>query len=868
MESNTKGLPSGTVTFLFTDIEGSTRLLRDVGEIYSDILDLHNELLREVWLRNGGVEVNTEGDAFFVAFAEAADALAAAVSAQRAIANAEWAHGQPVLVRMGMHTGYARPVADDYRALAVHQAARVVNAANGGQIFVTDEVIEAVDEGSLAAFDIVGLGRYRVQDFDTPVSLYSISMPGLAGDHRPARVRPADSHNLVRPQTSLVGRTTEQRELGDLLQPGTLVTLLGPGGAGKTRLSIEVGFNTVDRWPDGVWFVDLSPLSNGEVIATAIAGAVHAPSVLGNDALSDLVAHLAERSQLVVLDNCEHLIESAARVVHEILQRCPHVCVLTTSRIRLGMIAEQLYHLNPLSSDGEDSPAVELFVERAGLDPSSDRTGIVELCQHLDGLPLAIEIAATRAHLISPTEMQERLHTSISVVSSRDPTLPDRQRSLGRLLDWTTDILSPEERTALTRLSVIAGGFDQSLADAVVADELLPAEEVAELVWSLLDWSLIRRDLTSGGTRYSLFSTVRVHAIERSTEDEIGASRRRLADALLERVGPQRTLARALVSELGVELENVRGVVGHLDVHDEVARPLAWSIGQYHDVMGLFRTGIAEIGRCIEQRPAPGPDLVALLTLQADLHLRLGETDPAELLTARAAVLAADVGSAEWDDVGLVRTRGELALRAGDPSSAAQLADDALREGSQTPRGRARLWNLAAIARYTLGDIEASCAALDECLIAEEEAGLDTFLATTHGNYAEGLLQLGDQVGAARHQLAGLQFARSMGQAKNIAFACMLGARFAAASGDHVQAVRLETGADRILEEGGVFLYDRDTEERVALLDTARRALGVAEYERVARDGRTIQIDQLADETAEILQRTAASKKPLQEDEP
>jgi predicted ATPase/class 3 adenylate cyclase len=868
MESKTKGLPSGTVTFLFTDIEGSTRLLRDVGDTYSDILDLHNKLLREVWLRHRGVEVNTEGDAFFVAFANAVDALAATIDAQRAIATADWPHGRPVLVRMGVHTGYGRPIEDDYRALAVHQAARVVNAANGGQVFATDEVIEVVGEHSLAAFDIERLGRYRVQDFDAPVALYSISAPDLAGDARPARVRPADSHNLVRPQTSLVGRTAEQADLGELVRPGALITLLGPGGGGKTRLSIEVGFNTVDRWPDGVWFVDLAPLSTGEVVPTAIADAAHAPSVVGNDALSDLVAHLADRSQLLVLDNCEHLIEPVARIVHEILQRCRNVGVLATSRVPLGLISEKLYRLDPLSSDGEDSPAVKLFVERTGLDPSADLTSVVGLCQDLDGLPLAIELAATRAHLVSPTEMQERLRDSVAVVSSRDPTLPDRQRSLGRLLDWTIDILSPDERTTLTRLSVIGGGFDGLLAEAVIADDSLGVDEVPELVWSLVDWSLIRRDVTSGSTRYSMLSTVRTHVLQRANEDDVVASRRRLADALLDRVGPQRTLKRALITELGIELENVRGVVGHIDVPDKVARPLAWSIGQYHDVKGLHRTGIAEIGRCIEQRPEPGPDLVALLTLQADLHLRLGETTDAERITARAEAVAAEVGSAEWDDMGLARTKGELALRSDDPSNAARLADTALRTGLATPRGRARLWNLAAIAQYVLGDIEASCAALDECLIAEEEAGLDTFLATTHGNYAEGLLQLGDPVGAAGHQLAALEFARSMGQAKNIAFSCMLAARFAAGGGADDEAVRLQTGADRILDKEGVFLYERDAEQRTTLLETARRALGVVEYEKAVTVGQSIPIDQLADQTAEILQRTAAPMKLQPEDEP
>lgn len=868
MESNTKGLPSGTVTFLFTDIEGSTRLLRDVGDTFSDILDLHNKLLREVWVRHRGVEVNTEGDAFFVAFANAGDALAAAVDGQRAIATAEWPHARPVLVRMGMHIGYGRPIEDDYRALAVHQAARVVDAANGGQVFATDDVIEAAGEHSLDEFDIERLGRYRVQDFDAPVSLYSISAPDLAVDARPARVRPADSHNLVRPQTSLVGRAAEQADLGGLVRPGVLITLLGPGGGGKTRLSIEVGFNTVDRWPDGVWFVDLAPLSTGDVIPTAIADAVHAPSVLGNDGLSDLVAHLADRSQLLVLDNCEHLIEPVARIVHEILQRCRNVGVLATSRLPLGLIAEKLYRLDPLSSDGEDSPAVQLFLERTGLDPSTDLTSVVGLCQDLDGLPLAIELAATRAHSVSPTEMQERLRGSVAVVSSRDPTLPDRQRSLGRLLDWTIDILSTDERTTLTRLSVIAGGFDGLLAEAVIADDSLDADEVPELVWSLVDWSLIRRDVTSGSTRYSMLSTVRTHVLQRANEDVVVASRRRLADALLERVGPQRTLTRALITQLGIELENVRGVVGHIDVPDTVARSLAWSIGQYHDVKGLHRTGIAEIGRCIEQRPEPGPDLVALLTLQADLHLRLGETGPAARIMTQATTLAADVGTPPWDDMGVVRTTGELALRADDdPERAIRLAESALDDGSATARGEARLCNLLAIAHHTLGDVESACSALDRCLRAEEAAGLETFLANTHGNYAEALMQLGEPVGAAQHQLSALEYARSMGQTVNIAFACMVAARLSLEDGDALTAIRIQSGADEILAGEGYLLYAADEQQRRVLLESGRRELSGIEISQAEDAGRTTPTDQLADQSAAILQRRAESAPASREDD-
>jgi predicted ATPase/class 3 adenylate cyclase/tetratricopeptide (TPR) repeat protein len=852
--SMAKGLPSGTVTFLFTDIEGSTRILRDLGERYSDLLALHHRLLRDVWARHRGVEVLTEGDAFFVAFASAADALAAAVDGQRALAAAVWPTEQPIKVRMGLHTGHARPVDDDYRALAVHQAARVVDAANGGQILATAEAIALRGDVEI---EVTDLGHYRVRDFDEPIVLYRVSASDLGGDDRPPRVRPADSHNLVRPATSMVNRVIEQADLADMLRPGSLVTLLGPGGAGKTRLSIEVGLNVVERWPDGVWFVDLAPLSEGEVVPAAIALAVNAPSALGNDSRADVVAHLADRSMLLVLDNCEHLVEAVCRLVDELLEHCPGLGVLATSRSPLGLIGESLYRLHPLGVDDVDSDAIRLFVERSGFDVDADLRDVVGLCRAVDGLPLAIELAATRSHLLTPAEMTERIRTAVAVVSTRDPTVPDRQRSLDRLLDWSLDLLGPDERRVLTRLTVLADGFDVALAEAVAGDETVPVGRVPELVWSLIDWSLVVREVAAGSSRYTLLSTVRSYVLEGAAEAEVAAARRRLAEALLERFGPGHPLSRGWVTAMGAELENVRAVVGHPTIDDTVARSLAWSIGQYHDVTASYRSGIAEIARCVEQRPAPGPDLVALLTLQADLHLRLGEVADATGIVDRAAALAERVGVPAWDDMCVVRTKGELALRSHDAQTAARLAEDALRAGSATPRGEARVWNLLAIARNTVGDLAGASEALDHCLRAEEAAGLDTFLATTHGNYAEALMGLGDPEGAARHQLAALELARSMGQATLIAYSHMVAARFALEDGHAADAVRLQSAADSILAREGVSLYAGDEEQRVALLESARRDLGENAFERARADGESSHPDELADETEATLRRRA-----------
>ncbi len=850
-----KGLPSGTVTFLFTDIEGSTRILRDLGEGYDDLLDQHHQLLRSVWAQHRGVEVLTEGDAFFVAFANASDALLAAVEGQRALARTDWPTEQPIRVRMGLHTGYARPVDDDYRALAVHQAARVVDAANGGQVVATAEVIALRGDAEL---DVTELGRYRVRDFDEPIALYLVSAPDLDGDTRPLRVRPADSHNLVRPITSMVNRVTEQIDLADMTRPGHVVTILGPGGAGKTRLSIEVGLNVVERWPDGVWFVDIAPISEGEVVPMAIATAVSAPSVPGNDALSDVVAHLADRSMLLVLDNCEHLIEPISRTVNDLLERCPRLGVLATSRVPLGLIGETLYRLDPLGVNDIESDAVRLFVERSGLGPGADLSDVVGLCRAIDGLPLAIELCATRSHILTPAEMTERMRTDVAVVSTRDPTVPDRQRSLDRLLDWSLDLLGPDELRVLTRLAVLADDFDVALAEAVAGDETLPVARVPELVWSLIDWSLVVREVAAGSSRYTLLSTVRSYVLEGAAEPEVTGARLRLADALLDRLGPGRPLTRSWVAGMGVDLENVRAVVHHPAIADVVARSLAWSIGQYHDVTGSYRSGIAEIARCVEQRPSSAPDLVALLTLQADLHLRLGEVTDAAGIIDRAAAIAEQVGVPAWDDMCLVRTKGELALRSNDPETAARLAEDALRAGSATPRGEARVWNLLAIARNTMGDLPAASVALDHGLHAEEAAGLDTFLAATHGNYAEVLMALGDLEGAARHQLEALERSRSMGDSTVVAYSQMVAARFALDDGAAADAVRLQAGADVALAREGVSLYEGDEDQRLALLERAREAIGDPAYAQARIDGESSSPEQLADQTDAILRRRAS----------
>jgi non-specific serine/threonine protein kinase len=709
------------------------------------------------------------------------------------------------------------------------------------------------------------LGRFRVRDFDGPVDLFSASAPELPERATAPRVRPADGHNLLRPATSLVGRDPDLAAVGELARPGRAITIVGSGGVGKTRLAVEAALRISGAWGDGAWFVDLSPLMSPEVIPAAIADAIGAGSVPGGEVWADVCEHLRERHALVILDNCEHLVEPVGTAVAELLERCPGVGVLTTSRVPLGLRAERVYRLEPLPAGARDAPSVRLFLDRAALTAADDRDAIAELCAELDGLPLAIELAAARTSVLTPREIVTRLRRSASVIQSRDPTLPDRQRTLDRLLDWSYDLLEPATRTALRRLTAFAGSFDLEAAEHACAGGALDAADVPELLWSLVDSSLVVTEATAGATRYRLLTTVRAYAAQRTCPEERSRAIGRLSQLYVDRLGPWCATGRGWAGELALELDNVREVAAHV-ADDGVAQALAWSIGRYHDVTDGFRAGIEELGRWTQRLPAPGPNRVALLTLLADLHLRVAEPDRAQVLLDQAARLCDAVGAPEWDDAGLARTRGELALRRGDAAGAAAEAERAL-SAPHSPRGQARLFNLLGIALGTLGDVRGAARSFERELAAASEGGVEIFLATTNGNLAEAHLQLGDEVAAARHQGACLELAREQRQPVLIAFSMMIAARLVARRGEPWRAVVLQSAADRLLEQASYALYDEDVSVRAALVASSRAALGEERHRRAAAEGRSLDHEAAADLAAAVL-REVGSREPDQETVP
>jgi class 3 adenylate cyclase len=387
------------VSFLFTDIEGSTRIFASLGDAYHDLLADHNRLLRRVWVDHGGYEVRTEGDAFFVAFESAAKALDASVAAQRALHQYEWPLAAP-RIRAGVHSGLGVAVDDDYVALAVHQAARVVGAAHGGQCLATAATVELADGRSLA--ETRSLGPFRLRSFDEPVLLYQVSLAGEDLDFPPLRAVPADGHNIVRPLTTFVGRDGDLADVIRLIDESPLVTILGSGGVGKTRLAAEVGTRVASSFDGGVWLTDLSSTEPGGSVGSVVASAIGVQPG-GRDPVVALAESLGMARALLILDTCEHVRDSVREIANSLLGASPNLRILATSRAPLGLDYERVWQLKPLPVDEDGGEAERLFIDRIGRDPTpAEKEAVAELVQRLEGIPLAIELAAARARIASP----------------------------------------------------------------------------------------------------------------------------------------------------------------------------------------------------------------------------------------------------------------------------------------------------------------------------------------------------------------------------------------------------------------------------------------------------------------------------------
>ena len=868
--------PSGLVAFLFTDIEGSTKLVRSIGDDrFNDVIDRHDRLLRRIWTEHDGFEVNNDGDSFLVAFDGVATATNAAIESQLALARTSWPVGIDLRIRAGIHVGLAYPRNDNYHALSVHQAARVMNSANGNQIYLSGDAVAELDPGCDLpdGSRLRSLGRFQVRDFEQPLALYAIDLDDHPRSLVAPRAVPAERHNLLRPATPMLDRDGARADVLGRLAPGALVSIIGTGGIGKTRLAVEIGSAVVERWPDGVWMVELDSVGSPELLVGAVARSARIPHHPGVEPWTEVLDHLRDRQLLLILDNCEHLTAASARLAAELVATAPKIGVLATSREPLGLPNEEVVRLGALGCDDHPDADIELYLERAGAAAArADRSDVTELCRWLDGVPLAIELAAARAGVLDAGELVTALRTRAErpAAGHAGPFLrsnvgssfrPGRHRSLDDLLDWSYELLGPEEQLLLRRLSIFNSPVDLDLVAclAAVGDTGLDRYDAAELLWSLSSKSLVVVDESAGASRFRVVRSIRPPLTARLDTAEWNDTVSAAARHHLDRVGPDQVIDGRWVGRVGADLDNIRTVLTvESDLEPSIGQMLAWSLGRHADVIGEFELGIEELTGLIDRLTEPTPERVALLTLLADLHLRVGRLAQAERAVADAVALHTEVGAPTWDDGGLARSRGDIELRHHRPARAKQIAEQRLRDPISL-RARARLWNLIGLCEAAVGDERAAIHAFGNELERWEDEGLESSAVVAHGNLAEMHLRAGDWRQAAHHQRRSLELAGVLGHPVAVVFSLIVAARLAAEGQRWELAVRLQASADEMGSQLGIVLYDLDAELRTSLLVDATARIGAERVRDLEAEGRALAVDDAISIADEVLSETTGS---------
>jgi predicted ATPase/class 3 adenylate cyclase len=862
----TDALPRGSVTFVFTDIEGSTRLLRQLGEGYPAVLDQHRAVLRAAWVAHGGTEIKVVADACFAAFASSTDALVACSAAQDALTAARWPAGGTPRVRMGAHTGIAFPHDDDYIALAVHQAARVVDAAHGGQIVASEQAVAGADPDRLEASGVVvtDLGHYRLRDFDRPVALHQVTRVATAPSFPALRAVPADQHNIVAARTSFVGRAAEVADLGGRLAAGRVVTIAGAGGMGKTRLATEIGLRVAPAWTGGVWMVDLSSVTDAGRVVPAVATTLGV-SATSADCLDDIVAYLASRHVLLILDNCEQVVATCASVVATLLERCPTLAVLTTSREPLGVPGEQVRRLPPLSVAAD---AVTLFADRfaaAGGATDVDRDVATRICQRLDGTPLAIELAASRGSVLSAAEILAGLDERFRILRSADRTVPERQRTMTALLDWSYHLLTAPERAAFERLSCFVGTFALDAAEAAVAGDGIEAYDVPELVWSLADKSLVTVEPAANATRYRMLETVRAYAALRlAAAGATAAAATRLAHWYLDRFPWSQRGNRSWLSSLMPELDTLSALIDGLGPADETVAALARLRAEPRAVAGQPRLGVEEIDAVLARVTTPSPAVARLLLVSASLLGDAGQVDEAWRRCDEGEAMLDAVGEDDrWGSVRAGSPRVTLLLREPTPDALDRARAMAERQVARatTDTDRADTLLRLAVVASARGDGDVADINAEVSTLARQ-VGDHVLAALALNNLVEEELRQGAVEKAAGHQRDALDYAAELGMEHLTTFGLIVAARIAAGEGADALAARLHAHAESRLAASGLHLYPDDQAFSDTMLEQVAARLGADAYAEARRGAADLTIERALAEAEEVL-AAAAGEAPI-----
>jgi predicted ATPase/class 3 adenylate cyclase len=808
-------LPTGTVTLLFTDIEGSTATLQQVGDAYTALLADHHRLMRDAIRAFGGREVGTQGDSFFVVFERARDATSAAIAAQAALTAHTWPGGVPLRVRMSLHTGEPDLSGDNYVGLDVHRGARICAVASGGQILISRTTRDLIVHELPGEATLRDLGRHRLKDLDHPEHLYQVVAPGLSSEFPP--IRSLDTlNNLPRGLTSFIGREREIAEIKRLLAGTRLLTLVGIGGAGKTRLALQVVGDVMNDYTHGAWLVRLAVVTDPAMVVHAAAAALGLREDGVRPLLETLTEHLRTRHLILILDNCEHLVTAVADLVESLLAAAPRLRILCTSREALSIIGEVPWRVPSLTlADPRRLPPIEqvraaeairLFRDRAAaVAPGFEITdanaaAAAKICARLDGIPLAIELAASRVKVLTVDQIAQRLDDRFQLLSGGSRTALPRHRTLRAAMDWSYDLLTPQEAAVLRSLAVFSDGCTLEAAESVCACNTAARQEVLDILARLVDKSLVIVEEDGREVRYRLLEIVGQYALDRLVEaGEASTVRARHAAWVLHMLegavphlhGPEQAL---WLDRIALEHDNARSAMEWaIDRGDgETALRIACALWWFWIVRGSTSEGCDWLMRGAAIYPARTRLRAEVLARAALLAFFSGSVSGAERIAQEGLELAREIGAESLVALAL----GALSLVAGvggDHRRATALA----RESREIYRSHGEEWSEASVSTalglslYSEGDAAGARSVTEEALAQFRQLGDVWGIA-----FAQRLLGLfartaGDYEAAAAHHQQSLELNQALGYRWGVGASLLTMALVPLRQGDYAKAAGL-----------------------------------------------------------------------------
>jgi predicted ATPase/class 3 adenylate cyclase len=865
-------LPSGTVTFLLTDVEGSTALWEAAPEAMRVALARHDALFDEAVRRYGGVHIRPrgEGDSRFAVFASALDAVGAAVAIQRAFAAEPWTTPRPISVRIGVHTGEAELRDGDYYGSAVNRCARLRGIGYGGQVLLSEATTALVRDGMPSDVRLLDLGRHRLKDLTEPECVAQIVATDLASDFPPLVSLDARPHNLPTHPTALLGRERELAEVRPLFEDGArLVTLTGPGGTGKTRLGLQVAADLLDTFEHGVFLVELASISDPVLVPSTVAQALSVRDIGSRPIMDALKEHLWARSLLLLLDNFEQVLP-AASVVADLLAACPGLAVLATSREPLRLRGEHEYAVPPLAlpDAARAAPdaishyaAVALFLERARTIRADfsitdeNAASVTEICARLDGLPLAIELAAARTRLLPPEAMLSRLGHGLSLLAGGRRDAPARQQTLRTAITWSHDLLEPDEQRLFRRLGIFVGGFTLEAVEAVcdAGDDL--GIDVLDGVESLLSKCLVKQqNVAPGDPRFTMLETIREYAVDRlnaSGETRI-LRRRHLAWflALAEEAWPKLTGPEQgeWLTRLEADHDNLRAALsfGHADPTDVEIR-LARAMHRFWWRRGHLSEGRAWLRRALERDDHP-PDRLRAEALNAAGVLARAQGDEV------AARVLFEEGLASWrrlaDRRGIANALHNLASVMQSQAPDAQSMATLLEESLALWRELGDPWGIGSALSYlgTLaerrGDDDGARTLLEESLTMLRAAGDTMQVAWTLNKLGRLAREQRDQERSQTLHRESLLLCRQLGATEWTIQGLEGMAHVARAVALPERSVRLNAAAQALRDAIGKTVARSRHAEHERELAAARTALGKQAFAAAWAEGRAMTLEQ------------------------